>query len=125
MNFLGKISNRVDMFNFFFEKKTESSKLLPKNLSKTFTTSCNDLDKNIPIQSKTLPPCTVFLMQSRTCLFFGVYGVLLSSFEYLPKQDHPREDSVEVFSYDTPIIFRISLPCLATTYASPKTTSKK
>ena len=58
-------------------------------------------------------------------LFLDVYKILLSSFKNLPKQAQPRKASVELFFDETPVIFRILLPCLAITYASPSTSSTR
>ena len=64
-------------------------------------------------------------MKSLTYLFLGVYKILLPSFKYLPKQDQPRAASVKLFLYETPVIFRMLLPCLATIYACPSTSSMR
>ena len=84
---------------------TEISKSSAWNISNTFTTSLNDFDTNFSLKAKTLPPCVVFLMKSLTCLFLGVYKILLSSFKTLPKQDQPTAASVKLFLYETSVIF--------------------
>ena len=75
------------------------------------------------IKTRTLAPWKVFFMKSLSYLVLGVYKILLSSFNYLPKQDHPRKASVEMFSHETTANFPMLLPCLAIAYPNPNTSS--
>ena len=44
-------------------------------------------------------------MKSQTYLFFGVQNVFPDCFKYFPKVDHAREDSVNEFLNEKPVIF--------------------